>query len=82
MIIVLIMQYIWICIFVERKLGALKLAYEKNKEAASLFAGPAVMEVFGEEPFEPEDKLQQKLHLDERQQKLSSRYDSEAGEYC
>ena len=36
--------------FVERKLGALKLAYEKNKEAASLFAGPAVMEVFGEEP--------------------------------
>lgn len=65
--------------FVERKLGALKLAYEKNKEAASLFAGPAVMEVFGEEPFEPEDKLQS-FHLDERQQKLSSRYDSEAGD--
>ncbi|MDU2211394.1 MAG: leucyl aminopeptidase, partial [Eubacterium sp.] len=42
--------------FVERKLGPLRFAYEQHKEAAAVFGGPAVMEVFGENPFEPEDK--------------------------
>lgn len=65
--------------FVERKLGALKLAYEKNKEAAVAFGGPAVMEIFGENPFEPEDKPES-LHLDEKQQKLSVRYNNEASQ--
>lgn len=63
--------------FVERKLGALRLAYEKHKEAAAVFGGPAVMEVFGETPFEPEDK-KAALHLDERQEKLSVKYDNES----
>lgn len=63
--------------FVERKLGALRLAYEKNKVLASVFGGPAVMEVFGEEPFEPVDKPEC-FHLDARQQKLSVKYDNEA----
>jgi leucyl aminopeptidase (aminopeptidase T) len=63
--------------FVERKLGALKLAYEKQKEAAATFGGPAVMEVFGETPFEPVDKTES-LHLTEKQQKLSVRYDNDA----
>lgn len=63
--------------FVERKLGALKLAYEKNKILASVFGGPAVMEVFGEEPFEPVDKPEC-YHLDARQQKLSVKYDNES----
>lgn len=63
--------------FVERKLGALKNAYEKHKEAAAVFGGPAVMEIFGEEPFEPVDKPEA-LHLDARQQKLSVRYDNES----
>lgn len=63
--------------FVERKLGALKLAYEKNKILASVFGGPAVMEVFGEEPFEPIDKPEC-CHLDARQQKLSVKYDNES----
>lgn len=63
--------------FVERKLGALRLAYEKNKVLASVFGGPAVMEVFGEEPFEPVDKPEC-CHLDARQQKLSVRYDNES----
>ena len=35
------------------------------------------MEVFGENPFEPEDK-KEALHLDEKQQKLSVKYDSES----
>lgn len=63
--------------FVERKLGALKNAYEKHKEAAAVFGGPAVMEIFGEEPFEPVDKPEA-LHLDSRQQKLSVRYNNES----
>lgn len=64
--------------FVNRKLGALKSAYEKYKTEASQFAGPAVIEVFGERPFEPEAK-KEVLKLDERQKKLSVKYDSEAG---
>lgn len=65
--------------FVERKLGALKLAYEKHKEEASLFGGPAVMEIFGEDPFEPVDK-DSCFHLDSKQQKLSVKYDNESSE--
>lgn len=64
--------------FVNRKLGALKAAYEKYKVEASHFAGPAVIEVFGEKPFEPINK-KEALKLDERQQKLSVKYDSESG---
>lgn len=64
--------------FVTRKLGALKAAYEKYKDEASHFAGPAVMEVFGENPFEPVNK-KENLRLDEHQQKLSVKYSNEAG---
>ena len=42
--------------FVNRKADVIKNAYEGMKELATGFAGPAVMEVFGEEPFEPEAK--------------------------
>ena len=64
--------------FIERKLGALKLAYEKNKELADVHGGPAVMEVFGENPFEPVD-YDECYHMDEHQQKLMVRYNSESG---
>lgn len=66
--------------FVERKLGALKLAYEKNKTYAAEFGGPAVMEIFGEVPFEPVDKPEC-LRLDEKQQKLSVKYNNEASAF-
>ncbi len=64
--------------FVERKTGALKLAYEKNKELAAVHGGPAVMEVFGEVPFEPQIKSEA-LTLDAKQQKLSVKYSNDAG---
>ena len=64
--------------FVERKTGALKLAYEKNKELAEVHGGPAVMEVFGEVPFEPQIKSEA-LTLDTKQQKLSVKYSSDSG---
>jgi leucyl aminopeptidase (aminopeptidase T) len=65
--------------FVERKLGVLRVAYEKYKTEASKFAGPAVMEIFGEHPFEPMNKPEC-FRLDEKQQKLSVEYDMEAGQ--
>lgn len=54
---------------VERKLECVRSALLKQKEKAGLYAGPAVIEVFGEELFAPEDKAQI-LKLDKRQQKL------------
>lgn len=65
--------------FVERKLGVLRSTYEENKEQAAGFAGPAVMEIFGEEPFLPEHKSTAPA-LDEKQKKLSVYYDSKSGQ--
>lgn len=65
--------------FIERKLGVLKVAYEKYKVEASKFAGPAVMEIFGELPFSPINK-KECFKLNEKQQKLSVEYDTEAGQ--
>ena len=56
--------------YVERRLGALKCAYEKFKEQAAGFAGPAVMEVFCEEPFAPVAKEENYI-LTSSKQKLA-----------
>ena len=64
---------------VERKLDVLKNAYEQWKELAGQFAGPAVMEVFGKEPFAPEQK-DAAITLTEKQEQLSVLYDSKAGQ--
>ncbi len=55
--------------FVERSLECYRNAFEKRKEIAPCYGGPAVVEVFGEEPFSPKsgnanpkyDKKQQQL---------------------
>ena len=65
--------------FVERKLDVMKNAYEQYKEWAAGFAGPAVMEVFGEEPFSPVRKSEA-IQLSEKQQQLSVLYDSKSGQ--
>ena len=64
---------------VERKLDVMKNTFEQFKELASKHAGPAVMEVFGEEPFAPEQK-EAAISLTEKQEKLSVLYDSKAGQ--
>ncbi len=64
---------------VERKLDVMKNTYEQFKELAAGFAGPAVMEVFGEEPFVPKQK-EDAISLTEKQEKLSVLYDSKAGQ--
>lgn len=55
--------------FVERRLETLRAAYEQYKEQARCFGGPAVVEVFGETPFDPENK-QEALHYNEKQNQL------------
>lgn len=65
--------------FVERKLGALRHAYDLCKDLARVHAGPAVMEVFGETPFAPVSK-QTACSLDEKQQKLSVYYQGTSGQ--
>ena len=65
--------------FVERKLDVMKNAYEEHKELASKFAGPAVMEVFGEKPFSPEQKVEA-VRLTEKQEQLSVLADSKSGQ--
>lgn len=64
---------------VERKLDVMKNTYEQFKELAGQFAGPAVMEVFGEEPFAPVQN-ESAVTLTEKQEKLSVLYDSKAGQ--
>ena len=65
--------------FVERRLEVLRDAYETYKDLAAVFAGPAVQEVFGEEPFAPENK-KEAAHYDEKQQKLLVYYANQAGQ--
>ena len=65
--------------FVERKLGVLRTAYETYKELAEVHAGPAVMEVFGEKPFEPEGKAEA-LKLNKKQQENQVLLNSRAGQ--
>ena len=54
----------------ERKTEAVRNVFERHKELAALYGGPAVVESFGEEPFVPENK-ETASHLSEKQQKLS-----------
>ena len=61
--------------FVERKLEVMQTTYERCKDLASVFAGPACIEMFGEEPFVPEVK-EEVLTLSEKQRELLVSFDS------
>ncbi len=61
-----------------RRLECLNEAYEEFKNMAAKHAGPACMEVFGEEIFEPVPK-QENPHYNEEQQKLVVDYNARAG---
>lgn len=63
--------------FVTRKLEVLTQAYEDRKILANGHAGPAVMEVFGEDPFTPVVKESAVRHSD-RTRKLSVEYSAKA----
>ena len=42
--------------YINRKLETMKVAFEQYKKEAKVYGGPAVMEVFGEDPFSPVSK--------------------------
>ncbi|MBM6750918.1 aminopeptidase [Mediterraneibacter glycyrrhizinilyticus] len=65
--------------YIERRLEVMKTVYEKNRELAAQFAGPAVMETFGEKPFSPAAKPEAPEYS-EAQRELALMYDSRSGQ--
>lgn len=65
--------------FISKKLRALQQSFENDKELANGHAGPAVVEIFGEQPFVPESK-DDVYSLSEKQQKMQVHYDNEASQ--
>ncbi len=63
--------------YIERKLEVTRTVYEKNRELAAQFAGPAVIETFGETPFSPEADPDAPAYSSE-QRELALLYDSRA----
>lgn len=59
--------------FAERKLVGLRMGYEEYKDLAEEYAGPAVMEIFGEKAFAPKKK-EEAFQLSEKQQKIFVEY--------
>lgn len=64
---------------IQVRMEAWKEAYEKYREQAAVFGGPAVVEVFGEAPADLKEKAQA-IHMSEAQQKLTVEYMSAVGE--
>lgn len=65
--------------YIERRLEVMRTVYEQNRELAAQFAGPAVMETFGEKPFSPRAVFEAPSYTDE-QRELSLQYDSRSGQ--
>ena len=65
--------------YIERRLEVMRTAYEQRRELAAQFAGPAVMETFGEKPFSPE-AVPEAPGYTEAQRELSLNYDSRSGQ--
>ncbi|MGN0405939.1 MAG: aminopeptidase [Bariatricus sp.] len=65
--------------FMERKLEVMRTVLEKNKELAGKFAGPAVMEVFGDKPFSPVTKPEA-ITFSKKQEELLLQMNSRAGQ--
>lgn len=61
--------------YANRKLETLNCAFEQNRDAAAGYGGPAVMEVFGEEPFAPAAK-EETVKGGEKYRKLMVEYTS------
>ncbi len=64
--------------YVERSLEVYRTAFEKYKTACAGYAGPAVIEVFGEEPFSPKT-TEEALKLSDKQQQTLVYQRSEFG---
>ena len=73
------MGLFWDKHLLHRYIDVLKNSYEEVKEAASGYAGPAVVEVFGEIPFAPVSKPEC-VSMSEEAQKIFVEYRSQNGE--
>lgn len=65
--------------YVNRKLEVTRTAFEEYRDAARGYAGPAVVETFGERKFEPVNKPES-LKLNDEQNRLWVEYRTQAGE--
>ena len=65
--------------YIERRLEVSRTVYEQHKDQAAQFAGPAVMETFGEKPFAPK-AVPEAPSYNEEQKKLAVSYDSRSGQ--
>ena len=65
--------------FVQKKLRAMQVAYEKYADLAAVHGGPACIETFGEAPFSPVNKAEG-LKLSDSQQKLQVELDNESSQ--
>ena len=64
--------------YVERKLEVMRTTYEQNKEIAAGYAGPAVIDIFGEKTFVPQAKPEA-VRLNEKQEELLVAMNGRAG---
>ncbi len=65
--------------YINRKLEVLRTAFEQRKKEASGYAGPAVMEIFGEKNFDPVNKPEA-VKLTKEQQVIWVEYRSMSGQ--
>ncbi len=65
--------------YIERRLEVMRTVYEQHRELAAQFAGPAVMETFGEKPFSPK-AVPEAPSYTEAQRELALQYDSRSGQ--
>ena len=65
--------------YIERRLEVARTVYEQHKDLAAQFAGPAVMETFGEKPFSPKT-VPEAAAYNEEQKSLAVSYDSRSGQ--
>lgn len=65
--------------YIERRLEVMRTVYEQHRELAAQFAGPAVMETFGEKPFSPK-AVPEAPSYSEEQRELALQYDSRSGQ--
>ncbi|MBO6127273.1 MAG: aminopeptidase, partial [Pseudobutyrivibrio sp.] len=71
--------YYWDKGMADRMLEVLKNTFEKNKEIAAVYGGPAVIETFGEVPFEPANHEANAKYSD-KQNELNVYYASQNGQ--
>lgn len=71
--------YYWDKGMADRFLEVLKNVFEKNKELAAVFGGPAVIETFGEVPFEPANRPANATYTD-KQNEINVYYMSQNGQ--